>query len=154
MARVVIRRPSPSRHASAAPGASACSSVWTIMRSIAISWRANAASISVAAFCPSPNVQSRSSLSDRSRAFKPSLSPANLLFMNERIKKLTEQASSLPPIERAELVEGILQTLDAADPNLDQVWVEEAKDPLAAYRRGEIEALDFDETLAKHASRP
>jgi Putative addiction module component len=100
-------------------------------------------------------LQPRSSLvRDRSRAFKPSLSPANLLFMNERIKKLTEQASSLPPIERAELVEGILQTLDAADPNLDQLWVEEAKDRLAAYRRGEIEALDFDETLAKHASRP
>ena len=74
--------------------------------------------------------------------------------MNERIKKLTEQACLLPPIERAELVEGILQTLDAIDTNLDQLWVQEAKDRLAAYRRGEIEALDFDETLAKHASRP
>ena len=73
--------------------------------------------------------------------------------MNERIKKLTEQASLLPPIERAELVEGILQSLDTADPNLDQLWAEEAKDRLAAYRRGELEALDFDETLAKHASR-
>ncbi len=34
--------------------------------------------------------------------------------MNERIKKkkLTEQASLLPPIERAELVEGISQSLE------------------------------------------
>ena len=77
-----------------------------------------------------------------------------LLLMNEHIKKLTEQASLLPPIDRAELVEGILQSLDATDPNLDQLWAEEAKDRLAAYRRGELEALDFDETLAKHASRP
>ena len=77
-----------------------------------------------------------------------------LLFMNERVRKLTEQASLLAPIERAELVEGILQSLDATDPNLDQLWAEEAKDRLAAYRRGEVEALDFDETLAKHASRP
>ncbi len=74
--------------------------------------------------------------------------------MNERIKALTEQASLLPPIERAELVEGILESLDATDPSLDQLWTEEAKDRLGAYRRGELEALDFDEMLAKHASRP
>jgi hypothetical protein len=68
----------------------------------------------------------------RCPAFKPSLSPAILLPVNERI----------------------LQSLDAIDRNLDQLWAEEAKDRLAAYRRGELEALDFDETLAKHASRP
>lgn len=73
--------------------------------------------------------------------------------MNERIRELTEQASLLPPIERAELVEGILQSLDATDPSLDRLWSEEAKDRLAAYRRGEVEALDFDEMVAKHASR-
>jgi putative addiction module component (TIGR02574 family) len=72
--------------------------------------------------------------------------------MNERIKKLTEQASFLPPIERAELVEGILQSLDATDPNLDQLWAEEAQDRLAAYRRGELEALDF--TSAPPTDRP
>jgi len=74
--------------------------------------------------------------------------------MNERIKELTKQTSLLPPIERAELVEGILQSLDATDPSLDQLWSEEARDRLAAFRRGELEALDFDETLARHASRP
>jgi len=57
-----------------------------------------------------------------------------LFLMNERIKELTEQASLLPPIERAELVEGILQSLDATDPHVDQLWAEEAKDRLAAYR--------------------
>ena len=88
------------------------------------------------------------------QAFKRSLSPAILLLMNERIKKLTEQASLLPPIERAELVEGILESLDATDPNLDELWADEAKNRLAAYRRGGLEALDFDETLGKHASRP
>ena len=73
--------------------------------------------------------------------------------MNERIKKLTEEASLLPPVERAELVEGILQSLDSSDASLDRLWAEEAEDRLAAYRRGEIEAVDFDEALAKHASR-
>jgi len=41
--------------------------------------------------------------------------------MNERIKESTEQASLLPPVERAELVEGILETLDVTDPNLDRL---------------------------------
>ena len=77
--------------------------------------------------------------------------------MNERIRNLAEQAGLLPPIERAELVENILQSLDTADPNLDRLWAEEAKDRLDAYRRGELGALDFDENLAKHGnwrSRP
>ena len=77
-----------------------------------------------------------------------------LSCMNDRIKELTSQASLLPPIERAELVEAILQSLDAIDPSLDRLWSEEAKDRLAAYRRGELEALDFDEVLSKHANRP
>jgi len=71
-----------------------------------------------------------------------------------RIKALTEQASLLAAIERAELVEGIVESLDTADPSLDRLWTEEATDRLDAYRRGELEALDFDEMLAKHASRP
>ena len=73
--------------------------------------------------------------------------------MNERIKELTEQASRLPPVERAELVEGILESLDRSDPDLERLWAEEAKDRLAAFRRGEIEAVDFDDTLARHAGR-
>jgi putative addiction module component (TIGR02574 family) len=71
-----------------------------------------------------------------------------LFLMNERIKKLTEEASLLPPIDRAELVEGILQSLDATDPNLDQSWAEEAKDRLAAYRRSELDALDFEPPIS------
>ncbi|GBF26095.1 hypothetical protein MnTg02_01131 [bacterium MnTg02] len=72
--------------------------------------------------------------------------------MNEHIKKLTEEASKLPPADRAELVEGILRSLDATDPRFDQMWTEEAKDRLAAYRRGEIEAYDLNDVLAKHRS--
>jgi putative addiction module component (TIGR02574 family) len=72
--------------------------------------------------------------------------------MNEHIKKLADEASKLSPADRAELIEGILQSLDATDPRLDQMWSEEAKDRLAAYRRGEIEAHDFDDVLAKHRS--
>ena len=70
--------------------------------------------------------------------------------MNERVKKLTDEATKLSPAERAELVEGILQSLDTTDPRLDQLWADEAKDRLAAYQRGEISSVDLDEILAKH----
>jgi putative addiction module component (TIGR02574 family) len=56
--------------------------------------------------------------------------------MNERGKILTDVAAKLPPDERPELVESILQSLDAAtDSRLDQLWANEAKDRLTAYRR-------------------
>ena len=70
--------------------------------------------------------------------------------MNERIKRLTDEAIGLSPDERAELVEGILQSLDPTDARLDRLWADEAKDRLAAYRRGEIESCDLDAVLAGH----
>jgi putative addiction module component (TIGR02574 family) len=69
--------------------------------------------------------------------------------INEHVKRLTIEANQLSPDDRAELVEGILQSLDATDPLLDDKWTEEAKDRLAVYRRGEIEAFDLDEVLAQ-----
>jgi putative addiction module component (TIGR02574 family) len=69
--------------------------------------------------------------------------------MNERVKRLTEEASRLSPDERAEIVEGIMQSLDPVDPSIDAAWTTEARDRLEAYRRGEIQAVDLDDFLAK-----
>lgn len=71
--------------------------------------------------------------------------------MNDQVKRLADEARRLPPEARAELVDGILDSLDAADPALDGAWAEEARDRLAAYRRGEMDAADFDLTLANLA---
>jgi putative addiction module component (TIGR02574 family) len=68
--------------------------------------------------------------------------------MNERVQRLTDEATRLPPDERAELVEGILQSLDPTDPNLDELWAAEVQDRIAAYRRGEMGTADFDSALA------
>jgi len=73
--------------------------------------------------------------------------------MNERIKKLTDEALKLAPMERVELIEGILQSLDATDPRLDSLWAREAADRIAAYQRGEIEAHDFDEVIGKYRNQ-
>lgn len=74
--------------------------------------------------------------------------------MNQRVKALTDQAAALPPNERVELVECIMQTLEPVDPEIDALWAAEALNRLAAYRRGEIETEDFDEVLARYDREP
>ena len=73
--------------------------------------------------------------------------------MNERVKKLTEEAAKLSPDERAELIEGILTTFNPVDPEIDALWLVEAQDRLQAYERGEIVSYDMDEVLDKHLRR-
>ncbi len=72
--------------------------------------------------------------------------------MNKQTEKITEEAKRLSPMERAEVVEGILASLDVTDPDLDRKWAAEAQDRLDAYRRGDVEAQDIDKILAKHRS--
>lgn len=70
--------------------------------------------------------------------------------MQQTAKALSEQAVQLPPVERMELVEHILNSLDQPDPSMDALWAAEADDRLAAYRRGEIPAIPLSEVLAKY----
>ena len=70
--------------------------------------------------------------------------------MNERIKELTEEARRLSPSDRAQLVESVLESLDATDRRLDQLWLDESSDRRAAYRRGEVDAIDLEDVIAKH----
>ena len=73
--------------------------------------------------------------------------------MNERVKKLTEETAKLSPEERSELIDGILTTFHAANPERDALWLNEAKDRLQSYERGEMAAYDMDEVLVKHLRR-
>jgi putative addiction module component (TIGR02574 family) len=72
--------------------------------------------------------------------------------MSDRAKTLGEQARELSPPERIALVEDVLDSLDRADPRIDRLWATEAKDRLAAYRRGELAAKDVNEIVAKYRS--
>jgi putative addiction module component (TIGR02574 family) len=70
--------------------------------------------------------------------------------MTDTAKKLSAAARALPPQDRLELVERLLDTLDAPDETIDRLWAEEAEARLAAYRRGEIAATGLSEVLAKY----
>ncbi|MHB8448209.1 MAG: addiction module protein [Rudaea sp.] len=70
--------------------------------------------------------------------------------MNETAKSLSARARELPPAERLELVDQILGSLDETDPTIDRLWAQEAEDRLAAWRRGEIRAIELSEVLRKY----
>ena len=70
--------------------------------------------------------------------------------MSDATKTLIEQARALPPEERIELVEDVLDSLDRPDPELDRLWAREAGDRLAAYRRGELPAKELSDIIAKY----
>lgn len=67
--------------------------------------------------------------------------------MNETAKTLSARARALPPVERLQLVDEILGSLDETDPAIDRQWAHEAENRLAAWRRGEIHAVPLDEVL-------
>jgi putative addiction module component (TIGR02574 family) len=71
--------------------------------------------------------------------------------MTHETKILIEKARALPAEERIEIAEAIMASLDETDSALDQAWLAEARDRLAAYRRGELRARDFDDVMAKYA---
>jgi putative addiction module component (TIGR02574 family) len=72
--------------------------------------------------------------------------------MNDDTKTLSRKARTLSPNERVALVEDVLDSLDSSDPAVEQLWVKEAADRLAAYRRGELSAKDLSIIAAKYRS--
>ena len=73
--------------------------------------------------------------------------------MNSSIETLSREARKLSPLARTELIEDLLQSLGAISAEHEEKWAAEAKDRLAAYRRGDLKARDLDDALAKY-SRP
>ena len=62
---------------------------------------------------------------------------------------LLRQALELPANDRAALVDGLIASLDKPDPAVDSLWLNEAESRMAAYRSGELDAVDADEVFAE-----
>jgi putative addiction module component (TIGR02574 family) len=70
--------------------------------------------------------------------------------MPDTAAELAHRAMRLPPDERERLVDALLESLNApAAAELDAAWTAEIERRLAAYDRGEVEALSADEVFAK-----
>ena len=65
-------------------------------------------------------------------------------------KGILEEAIALQPLEKAELVDSLIASLDKSDSALDQRWAQEAESRLAAYKSGELKSVSLAEVLSKY----
>ena len=66
------------------------------------------------------------------------------------LDQLEKEAVELRPIERIRLVETILHSLDQIDSNIEKKWIAESEARYEAYKRGEIEAIEWDELKKRY----
>lgn len=69
--------------------------------------------------------------------------------MNKRVEAVIEAASKLSPKEKIEVARRIMQAARAGPPDIDESWLQLAREQMAAYDRGELELYDADEVLAE-----
>ena len=68
----------------------------------------------------------------------------------ESVDQLAKRAIGLRPIERIQLVEAILYSLDKPDPDVEKSWIAESEARYEAYKRGELEAYEWDEIKKRY----
>lgn len=61
--------------------------------------------------------------------------------------EVLEQALKLRPSEKFLVVEGLLNSLDEPDVELDEIWAIEAEKRLTAYREGKLKAIPLAEVF-------
>ena len=74
--------------------------------------------------------------------------------MSTLLEELEKKARALPAKEKAALARSLIDALDAAaDPGVEQLWIEEAQRRYDAFLRGELDALPGDEVMARARNR-
>jgi putative addiction module component (TIGR02574 family) len=70
--------------------------------------------------------------------------------MRDQVTELAERGGKLAPEDRSRLVDLLLASLHEAPlAEVEAAWDQEVESRLAAYDRGEIQAIDGEEVLAK-----
>jgi putative addiction module component (TIGR02574 family) len=70
----------------------------------------------------------------------------------ESVDNLARQAIELKPVERIKLVEAILYSLDKPDPEIEKSWIAEAEARYEAYKKGKLQATDWNEIKKRYNS--
>ncbi len=65
-------------------------------------------------------------------------------------REILAEALKLPPVERAELIEGLLTSFEFQSRKaIDTLWDEEAEDRIDAFERGEMAAIPAKDVFAE-----
>lgn len=70
--------------------------------------------------------------------------------MPNTMDNLRTQIKNLPDIEKLKLVDVILEELDRPNPELDQIWADEARQRWKVYKKGTLKTVDYEEVMQKH----
>lgn len=63
---------------------------------------------------------------------------------------LFQKAKSLTPLERLQLVDFILESLDMPDPGIEKLWADEASRRWEDYKSGKIDSTAAAEVFEKY----
>lgn len=69
------------------------------------------------------------------------------------VKKLIDEALSLPVEERATIVDFLLKSLNTPDPAIDKKWIKIAKKRLTELRSGKVKPVPGNEVFEKVSAR-
>ena len=64
--------------------------------------------------------------------------------MTTDVKGIAKDALKLSPLERANLVDYLLSSLDQPDENIDNLWRIEVEDRIKAYQSGKIKSVALE----------
>jgi putative addiction module component (TIGR02574 family) len=64
--------------------------------------------------------------------------------------KILEEALTLKPAQKAELIDKLLSSLDKPDREIDDLWAKEAESRIDAYEQGKIKAITLEKVLEKY----
>jgi putative addiction module component (TIGR02574 family) len=73
--------------------------------------------------------------------------------MASETDEISKKIDKLPDMDKAMLVDMILEKLDRPDPELDKIWAAEAKKRWDAYKEGRLKAIPYDEVMARYRDR-
>ena len=68
----------------------------------------------------------------------------------EKTDPIVRDAIKLPPLERLQLVDSLLESLDMLDKEMEQLWAQEAARRWEGYRAGTITSLSASEVIEKY----
>ncbi len=72
--------------------------------------------------------------------------------MIDRNNPLILEATSLPPLDKLQLVDYLLESLDMPDTNIEKLWADESSRRWEGYKAGEVSSVTAAEVFEKYKS--
>ena len=69
------------------------------------------------------------------------------------VEHILDEISPLKPVEKLQLVDKILNSLNLFDRQIDTMWAQEAEDRIEAYERGMLSVVNEDDVFLKYRRR-